>query len=190
MRALVAAELGMSSARSRNASTGANMGAVVIRANPEAVSRWRASSMANFGTVIPMATSFIPIRQGPETPRRTSAESIRNAPIGYACPVQTVRTVALPLLPERKGSARRGRDHDGGRDDPRDAQRSRHAPQRSEGVPARLLQGHGGLDSPFYPTHTGRCEADLREDWAFFALASLAAADRETSAPKSPEITP
>lgn len=57
----------------RRASSGANRAAVVVRAKPGGVRRWRASSMANFGTVRPMATSFMPIRQGPWTPRRTSA---------------------------------------------------------------------------------------------------------------------
>jgi V/A-type H+-transporting ATPase subunit D len=39
---------------------------------------------ANFGTVRPIAVSFMPIRNGPAMPRRRSAASIRKAPIGYA----------------------------------------------------------------------------------------------------------
>jgi hypothetical protein len=53
-----------------------------MRAKPGGVRRWRAISIANLGTVRPIAVSFIPIRKLPAVPRRTSAAIMRKAPAG------------------------------------------------------------------------------------------------------------
>ena len=62
--------------------SGVSRAAVTQRWKYAGARRCRATSIANQGSVSPMATSLRPIRNGPSAPKRRSAESIRNAPIG------------------------------------------------------------------------------------------------------------
>ena len=68
---------------------------MVAEPNASRTMRSRASSTANLGSAMPMATSLSPILQGTSAPIRTSHDSRVSAPPASAWPVQAA-TVGMP----------------------------------------------------------------------------------------------
>jgi len=78
-------------ARPPGASGGSNISPITAAWSKWAgVSRCRASTTANHGSVSPIRTSLSPSRNGPSTPRRTSAAIRRTPRAGKPWPVQAI----------------------------------------------------------------------------------------------------